>query len=64
MIVEDNPVNMKLMKAILKKSGLLQIIEPTNGLEAIEQFESQGAEMIFMDVQMPEMNGYEATKNN
>jgi signal transduction histidine kinase len=64
MIVEDNPVNMKLMKAILKKSGLLQIIGPTNGLEAIEQFESQGAEMIFMDVQMPEMNGYEATKNN
>ncbi|QJD97252.1 response regulator [Mucilaginibacter robiniae] len=63
LIAEDNPVNMLLAKTILKRiAPNAQLIEATNGLEAVKVCENQKADLIFMDVQMPEMNGYEATK--
>lgn len=63
MIVEDNPVNMMLTKAIVQKSlpGTI-IIEAENGALAVENFIQTDPQLIFMDVQMPEMNGYDATK--
>lgn len=63
MIVEDNPVNMMLTKAIVQKSlpGTI-IIEAENGALAVENFIQTEPQLIFMDVQMPEMNGYDATK--
>ncbi|PJZ80235.1 PAS domain-containing protein [Leptospira meyeri] len=63
MIVEDNPVNMMLTKAIVQKSlpGTI-IIEAENGVLAVEHFIQTEPQLIFMDVQMPEMNGYDATK--
>ncbi|MCW7489101.1 PAS domain-containing protein [Leptospira meyeri] len=63
MIVEDNPVNMMLTKAIVQKSlpGTI-IIEAENGALAVEHFIQTEPQLIFMDVQMPEMNGYDATK--
>ncbi|TGM79746.1 PAS domain-containing hybrid sensor histidine kinase/response regulator [Leptospira bouyouniensis] len=63
MIVEDNPVNMMLTKTIVSK--ILQsaiIIEATNGVEAVEHFKKTEPNLILMDIQMPEMNGYDATK--
>ncbi|MGO4904295.1 PAS domain S-box protein [Flavobacterium sp. W20_MBD1_R3] len=62
MIVEDNKVNMLLLKTIIKNLILNPtIFELVNGKEAIEKFEILQPDLIFMDIQMPEMNGYQAT---
>jgi signal transduction histidine kinase/CheY-like chemotaxis protein/PAS domain-containing protein len=62
LVVEDNSVNMLLAKSLLKSiSTKISVTEATNGLEALEFFKRKPFDIIFMDVQMPEMNGYEAT---
>jgi PAS domain S-box-containing protein len=62
LVAEDNPVNMHLVKILLKKILPQSIlIEATNGQIAVDKFVSEKPDLIFMDVQMPEMNGYEAT---
>ncbi|MCG9792673.1 PAS domain S-box protein [Flavobacterium algicola] len=63
MLVEDNKINMLLIKTIIK--NILpdaQIIQVYNGEEAVNQFKVAEPNIIFMDIQMPVMNGYEATK--
>jgi CheY-like chemotaxis protein len=60
LIVEDEVTNRMILKALLKKRGY-KVIEAKNGVEAIEQFQQQGPDIIFMDVMMPVMDGYEAT---
>lgn len=63
MIVEDNKINMLLLKTIIKKVFMnATIFEILNGQEAVLQFESINPDIIFIDIQMPIMNGYEATK--
>ncbi|MEO6687007.1 MAG: PAS domain S-box protein, partial [Dyadobacter sp.] len=62
LIAEDNPVNMFLAKTVIRKiTPNAEIIEAENGLKAVELCKKQLPAIIFMDVQMPEMNGYEAT---
>jgi PAS domain S-box-containing protein len=62
LIAEDNPVNMFLAKTIIHKTApAAHLLEAGNGLEAVELCKKQIPDLIFMDVQMPEMNGYEAT---
>lgn len=62
LIVEDNKVNMLLLKTIIKNLTIpTTIVEAVNGKVAVEQFESIHPDIIFMDIQMPIMNGYEAT---
>ncbi|MES2725490.1 MAG: response regulator [Bacteroidota bacterium] len=61
LIADDNSVNMFLAKIIV--SGVLPnatIYEAINGKEAIDVFEREQPHLILMDVQMPEVNGYEA----
>jgi CheY-like chemotaxis protein len=60
LIVEDEVTNRMILKALLKKRGYL-VIEAENGIEAIQQFQHRGPDIIFMDVMMPLMDGYEAT---
>jgi PAS domain S-box-containing protein len=63
MLVEDNKVNMLLLKTIIKNLfSNVTIFEIPNGKEAVDQFETINPDIIFMDIQMPIMNGYEATK--
>jgi CheY-like chemotaxis protein len=63
LIVEDNKVNMLLLKTIIKNLSVpTAIYQVINGQEAVEQFEKINPDIIFMDIQMPIMNGYEATE--
>ena len=62
MLVEDNKINMLLLKTIIKNILVDPIIyEIADGSKAIDQFEEINPAIIFMDIQMPIMNGYEAT---
>ncbi|MBE7170614.1 MAG: response regulator [Williamsia sp.] len=62
LITEDNNANMLLAKTLIKKMApSARIIEAPNGKEAVKRFQSEKLDIIFMDVQMPVMNGWEAT---
>lgn len=60
MVVEDEPVNMLLIAEILRKMGA-EVIRASNGKEAVEMVTEQDPSLIFMDVNMPVMDGFTAT---
>ncbi|MES2727459.1 MAG: PAS domain S-box protein [Bacteroidota bacterium] len=63
LVADDNTVNMFLAKIIINNVlPQSQIFEAKNGNEAIEIYTNEMPDIVFMDVQMPDMNGYEATK--
>ncbi|MEI1279714.1 PAS domain S-box protein [Leptospira venezuelensis] len=63
LIAEDNSVNMMLAKSIVKKIlPKAKCVEAQTGSEAVDKYKEINPDLIFMDIQMPEMNGYEATK--
>ena len=61
LIAEDNPVNQKIAVKILNKLGYQPLIA-NNGKEALEMVSQEQYDIILMDVQMPGMNGLEATR--
>jgi PAS domain S-box-containing protein len=61
LLVEDNPVNQAIMKKLLANQGM-QVVLAENGAEALEKIQAQKFSLIFMDCQMPVMDGYEATQ--
>ena len=61
LLVEDNELNQELAVDLLTNSGL-NVSVANNGKEAIEVMETQEFDIVLMDVQMPVMDGYEATK--
>jgi len=61
LLAEDNQVNQKLALRILEQMGYRADVA-SNGIEAIESVERQEYDVILMDVQMPEMDGLEATR--
>lgn len=64
MIAEDNKINMLLLKTIIENIFVdVNIFEVYNGAEAVEKLETITPDLIFMDIQMPIMNGWEATKS-
>ncbi|WP_298220480.1 PAS domain S-box protein [Flavobacterium sp.] len=63
LIAEDNKINMLLAKTLIKQIlPNVCIIEAVDGQDAVGKFQQHDIDMIFMDVQMPIMNGYVATQ--
>jgi two-component system sensor histidine kinase/response regulator len=60
LLVEDNPVNQRVACRMLEKNGHTVVVAG-NGREALHALEGQEFDAVFMDVQMPEMDGFEAT---
>ncbi len=60
LLVEDNPVNQKLALALLNRLGA-EVTLAENGQEALECLEQSSFDLIFMDIQMPVMDGLTAT---
>jgi len=61
LLVEDNPMNVLVAQTFLERCGA-RVDVATNGLEALEQFDAQRHRVVLMDLDMPVMDGYEATR--
>ena len=61
LLVEDNETNIYLVRFILMQHGY-EVIEARNGAQAIELAVKENPDMIIMDIQLPDLNGLEATK--
>jgi len=61
LVAEDNAVNRKLASSILQRAGHTAILV-TNGREAVDAMERERFDVVLMDVQMPVMGGFEATR--
>lgn len=61
LLVEDNATNMMVTSDFLNEKGY-QVIEARDGLEAIEHAHQQKPDLILMDIQMPNLNGFETIK--
>jgi CheY-like chemotaxis protein len=61
LVVEDNPDNLQLIEQLMQRAGL-QTRTAANGAEALAAFESWRPDFIWMDMRMPVMDGYDATR--
>ena len=62
LITDDNPHNIRLLAKFLQIRYRCTILEAGNGLEAIETAKLQKPDLIFMDINMPRKNGFDATR--
>ncbi|MDX2283456.1 MAG: ATP-binding protein [Bacteroidia bacterium] len=60
LVVEDNPVNVRILAQFLRKWDIDRVEVARNGAEGVEAARRQAFDLIFMDLQMPVMNGMEA----
>jgi PAS domain S-box-containing protein len=62
MVADDDPINMLLITEVLQRMGF-EVIQVSNGKEALERLPHCEPSIIFMDVNMPEMDGYTTTRH-
>ncbi len=60
LVVDDEATNRLLLRSILSKSNF-DVIEAENGVQALELFQNENPDIVFMDAMMPVMDGFEAT---
>jgi len=61
LIVEDNPLHMKLMEMTLRAKDYV-LLKATDGEEALDMAMKEQPDLILMDIRLPKMNGFEVTK--
>jgi two-component system cell cycle response regulator DivK len=61
LLVEDNAANRYLVTFLLENSGF-KVAHASTGAEALEQVQRETPDLVLMDIQMPDMDGYEATR--
>ncbi|MBN1967862.1 MAG: response regulator [Candidatus Delongbacteria bacterium] len=61
LVAEDNEINRKVMKELLKKIGISDVVMVNNGYDVVELAESKKFDIIFMDIMMPGKDGFSAT---
>ena len=61
LVVDDNPINRKVLTIPLRKQGI-QVVEAENGLEAVHRYAEVRPALVLMDISMPVMDGFEATR--
>ena len=61
LLVEDNFINQQVAREILQQAGL-KVVVAENGKDALGKIRQEQFDLVLMDVQMPEMDGYQATK--
>jgi len=62
LIVDDNPNNLFSLNELIKENFLVKIVEANSGFEALRVINEQPIDLCLMDVQMPEMDGFETAK--
>ena len=61
LVADDNPVNQQVAAGMLKRRGhVVDVVG--NGIEAVDRVERGGYDLVLMDIEMPEMDGFEATR--
>ena len=61
LLAEDNLVNQMLASRLLEKHGHI-VVTAANGRQALERLENENFDLVLMDIQMPEIDGFEATE--
>ena len=61
LLVDDNNINRRVMASLLKGMNL-EVMEAVDGRDALEKIENNSFKMVFLDVFMPILNGYETAK--
>jgi len=61
LLVEDNPINQMVAQKMLEKAGFKSTLA-NNGIEALDVLEMHAFDLVLMDCQMPEMDGFDATR--
>jgi two-component system sensor histidine kinase/response regulator len=62
LLAEDNITNQQVATGLLKKFGFVNIKTAKNGIKVVKAFEEDSYDLVLMDIQMPEMDGFEATR--
>jgi two-component system cell cycle response regulator DivK len=61
LVIEDNPMNMELVTYLLNSNGI-QVLQATEGLEALDRIKNDFFDLVLLDIQLPGMGGLEILK--